>query len=123
MEYQNKLYKTSYIKTDGVKTFGDFTFTRKTQDPWINYSHINKTLTEEQLINLTKPTMNKQHKVVVFTVKRNEKNEIISSEFYKEGWIEVNIDQSINLLAAKQLKIPVDLFDSIVVKKIYEVTL
>ena len=118
MEYQNKLYNTSYIKTDG-----DFTFTRESHNPWINYSHINKTLTEEQLINLTKPTMNKQHKVAVFTVKRNEKNEIISSEFYKEGWIEVNSDQSINLLAAKQLKIPVDLFDSIVVKKIYEVTL
>jgi len=104
-------------------TTGDFTFIRETQSPWIDYSRINKTLTDEQLINLTKPTMSKQHKVVVFTVIRNEKNEIISSKFYKEGWIEVNSDQSINLLAAKQFKIPVDLFDSIVVKKINEVTL
>ena len=118
MEYQNKLFDTSYIKTDG-----DFTFTRETQNPWINYSQINKALTEEQLIKLTKSTMSKQHKIAVFTVTRNEENEIISSEFYKEGWIELDKDQHVALIAAKKFKIPVDLFDSIVVKKIYEVTL
>jgi hypothetical protein len=111
-------HQTNYIKTEG-----DFTYTRESTSPWIDYSYINKELSNEQLINLTKPTMNRQHKIVVFTVKRNEKNEIISSKFYKEGWIEVNGDQSINLIAAKQFDIPVDLFDSIVVKKINEVTL
>ena len=109
---------TNYIKTEG-----DFTFIRETTSPWIDYSRINKEISNEQLINSTKITMNKQHKVAVFTVTRNEKNEIISSKFYKEGWIEVNDDQLINLLAAKQFDIPVDLFDSIVVKKINEVTL
>ena len=109
---------TNYIKTEG-----DFTFIRETTSPWIDYSRINKELTHEQLINPQKTTMNKQHKVAVFTVIRNEKNEIISSKFYNEGWIQVNSDQSINLLAAKQFDIPVDLFDSIVVKKINEVTL
>ena len=109
---------TNYIKTEG-----DFTFIRETTSPWIDYSRINKELTHEQLINPQKTTMNKQHKVAVFTVTRNEKNEIISSKFYKEGWIEVNDDQLINLLAAKQFDIPVDLFDSIVVKKIIEITL
>ena len=109
---------TNYIKTDG-----ELTFTRETTSPWIDYSRINKELTHEQLINPQKTTMNKQHKVAVFTVIRNEKNEIISSKFYKEGWIEVNDDQLINLLAAKQFDIPVDLFDSIVVKKIIEITL
>ena len=123
MEYQNKLFDTSYIKTNGVETDGDFTFTRETQSPWIDYSRINKTLTDEQLINLTKPTMSKQHKVAVFTVIRNEKNEIISSEFYKEGWVEIKGDQSIYLVTVKQFDIPVDLLDSIVIKKIYEVTL
>ena len=109
---------TNYIKTEG-----DFTFIRETTSPWIDYSRINKEISNEQSINLTKPTMNRQHKVAVFTVIRNEKNEIISSKFYNEGWIQVNSDQSINLLAAKQFDIPVDLFDSIVVKKINEVTL
>ena len=111
-------HDTSYIKTDG-----ELTFTRETTSPWIDYSRINKEISNEQSINLTKPTMNRQHKVAVFTVTRNEKNEIISSKFYKEGWIEVNDDQLINLLAAKQFDIPVDLFDSIVVKKIIEITL
>ena len=123
MEYQDKLFDTSYIKTDGIKTDGDFTFTRETQNPWINYSHINKVLTEEQLIKLTKSTMSKQHKIAVFTVTRNEENEIISSEFYNEGWIELDNDQHVALIAAKKFKIPVDLFDSIVVKKVNEVTL
>ena len=109
---------TNYIKTEG-----DFTFIRETTSPWIDYSRINKEISNEQSINLTKPTMNRQHKVAVFTVTRNEKNEIISSKFYNEGWIQVNSDQSINLLAAKQFDIPVDLFDSIVVKKIIEITL
>jgi len=71
-------HQTSYIKTEG-----DFTYTRESTSPWIDYSYINKELSNEQLINLTKPTMNRQHKIVVFTVKRNEKNEIISSKFYK----------------------------------------
>jgi len=118
MEEQDKYQDTSYIKTSG-----DFTFTRETTTPWIDYSRINKALSEEQLINLTKTTMNRQHKVAVFTVNRNEKNEIISSEFYKEGWVEIKGDQSIHLVTAKQFKIPVDLLDSIVIKKIYEVTL
>ncbi len=119
MEEQMKQpFDTSYIKTEG-----DFTFPRETINPWIDYSRINKALSDEQLINLTKTTMNRQHKVAVFTVNRNEKNEIISSEFYKEGWVEIKGDQSIHLVTAKHFKIPVDLLDSIVIKKIYEVTL
>jgi len=118
MEEQSKLFDTSYIKT-----YGDFTITRETQNPWIDYSYINKALTDEQLINLTNPPMSKQHKIAVFTVTRNEKNEIISSEFYNEGWIELDNDQNVALIAAKKFNIPVDLFDSIVVKKIHEVTL
>ena len=113
---------TNYIKTES-----DFTFTRESTSPWIDYSKIypieNKALSDEQLINLTKPTMNKQHKVAVFTVTRNEKNEIISSEFYKEGWVEIKGDQSIYLVTVKQFDISVDLLDSIVIKKICEVTL
>ena len=114
---------TNYIKTEG-----DFTFTRESTSPLeflekIQSYETNKAQNEEQLINLTKPTMNKQHKIAVFTVTRNEKNEIISSEFYKEGWVEIKGDQSIYLVTVKQFDIPVDLLDSIVIKKICEVTL
>ena len=111
------------ITSNYIKTEGDFTFTRESTSPWIDYSNLKISQNEEQLINLTKPTMNIQHKVAVFTVTRNEKNEIISSEFYKEGWVETKGDQSIYLVTVKQFDIPVDLLDSIVIKKTCEVTL
>ena len=47
--------------------------------------------------------MSKQVKVAVFTVKRNDKNEIISSEFIKEFWVEQKNGGSIVLAASKQL--------------------
>ena len=47
--------------------------------------------------------MSKQVKVAVFTVKRNDKNEIISSAFNKEFWVEQKNGGSIDLLVAKQL--------------------
>ena len=116
-------YKDKFLDAYDFTADGDITRTRETQGPWIDYSHIKKISTDEQSINLTKPTMSKQHKIAVFTVTRNEKNEIISSEFYKEGWIELDKDQHVALIAAKKFKIPVDLFDSIVVKKVNKVTL
>jgi hypothetical protein len=47
--------------------------------------------------------MSKQVKVAVFTVKRNNKNEIVSSEFIKEFWVEQKNGSSIVLAASKQL--------------------
>ena len=47
--------------------------------------------------------MSKQVKVAVFTVERNDKNEIISSEFIKEFWVEQKNGGSVVLAAAKQL--------------------
>ena len=47
--------------------------------------------------------MSRQVKVAVFTVKRNDKNEIISSEFIKEFWVEQKNGGSIVLAASKQL--------------------
>lgn len=47
--------------------------------------------------------MSKQVKVAVFTVKRNNKNEITSSEFIKEFWVEQKNGSSIVLAASKQL--------------------
>jgi hypothetical protein len=47
--------------------------------------------------------MSKQVKVAVFTVGRNDKNEVTSSEFVKELWVEQKNGTSIDLLVAKQL--------------------
>jgi hypothetical protein len=47
--------------------------------------------------------MNKQVKVAVFTVERNEDNKVISSKFVNEIWVEVKNGASLELSVAKQL--------------------
>jgi hypothetical protein len=47
--------------------------------------------------------MNRQTKVAVFTVERNEDNKVTSSKFVKEIWVEVKNGASLELSVAKQL--------------------
>lgn len=47
--------------------------------------------------------MNKQVKVAVFTVERNEDNKVVSSTFVKELWVEIKNGASLELSVAKQL--------------------
>ena len=47
--------------------------------------------------------MNKQVKVAVFTVERNEDNKVTSSKFVKELWVEVKNGASLELAVAKHL--------------------
>jgi len=109
---------SSYIKTEG-----DFTFTREsTSFPCTNYSLIKKELSDEQLINLTKPTMEKQIKVAVFLTEI-ENNEIISSTFLTEGWIRLPHNHSnLNLLAVKEFNLSLNDLDKIFVKQIHSIT-
>jgi hypothetical protein len=46
----------------------------------------------------------KQVKAAVFTIERNDKNEIVSSKFVKELWVEVKNGTSLDLVVAKELK-------------------
>jgi hypothetical protein len=55
------------------------------------------------ITNSNSNNMNKQVKVAVFTVERNDKNEIVSSKFIKEFWVENKNGGSVVLAAAKQL--------------------
>ena len=48
--------------------------------------------------------MNKQVKVAVFTIERNDKNEVISSKFIKELWVEQKNSSSIELAVSKFLE-------------------
>ena len=108
---------SSYIKTEG-----DFTFTRESTSPWIDYSLISKGLSNEQSINLTKPTMEKQIKVAVFLTEI-ENNEIISSTFLTEGWIRLPHNHSnLNLLAVKEFNLSLNDLDKIFVKQIHSIT-
>jgi hypothetical protein len=65
--------------------------------------------------------MSKQVKVAVFTVKRNDKNEITSSEFIKEFWVEQKNGGSIVLAASKQLDKDFD-SDTTVIREIHVCT-
>lgn len=73
-------------------------------------------------ICLTSKKAHMQVKIGIFKVKRDEDNNIISSEFVKEFWAEKIDGVSIDLLAAKELE---DNFNpkEVVVKEIYTVNL
>jgi len=46
----------------------------------------------------------RQVKAAVFTIKRNDKNEVVSSKFVKELWVEIKNGASLDLAVAKELK-------------------
>jgi len=62
----------------------------------INYSHLNLTHINHM--------RTQQVHVAVFTVERNDKNEIVSTKFVKELWVEQKNGTSIDLIVAKELK-------------------
>ena len=61
-----------------------------------NYTSISNSISNSN-------NMNKQVKVAVFTVERNEDNKVTSSTFVKELWVEVKNGASLELSVAKQL--------------------
>ena len=65
--------------------------------------------------------MNKQVKVAVFTVERNEDNKVTSSTFVKELWVEVKNGASLELSVAKHLDKDFDP-ENTIIKEIYSVS-
>lgn len=68
------------------------------------------------------PNMNKQVKVAVFEVKRNEKNEIIQSKFVSEFWIERKPGTPVDFAVAKLLDNKYEA-DQIVIKEVQSINL
>lgn len=66
--------------------------------------------------------MNEQVKVAVFKVTRSKHNEIKSSEFITEMWIEKKPGVSIDFIVARKLDGKYDAYE-IVIKQIFTVTL
>lgn len=77
----------------GVITTGVYSGLTLSGNSTLNYSHSTP-------VSNMRPT---QAKVAVFTVERNDKNEINSTTFVKELWVEQKNGTSIDLLVAKQL--------------------
>ena len=65
--------------------------------------------------------MVKQVKVAVFTVERNDKNQVTSAKFVDELWVEVKNGSSLDLAVSKQLDKDFDPSNT-VVREIYSVT-
>ena len=73
-------------------------------------------------LNNNSSSMNQQVKVAVFKVTRNKHNEIKSSAFIDELWIERKPGISLEYAVGKALKYQYEA-DEIVIKEIYTVTL
>jgi hypothetical protein len=63
----------------------------------------------------------RQVKAAVFTIERNDKNEIVSSKFVKELWVEIKNGASLDLAVAKELKGDFDP-ETTVVREIYSLS-
>jgi hypothetical protein len=92
---------------------------------WTNPNSTDITTTSSDFPVLTfrnnNNNMSKQVKVAVFTVERNDKNEVKSSKFVKEFWVEQKNGGSVILAAAKQLDKDYDP-DTTVVREILSIT-
>ena len=106
MEYNNTLTYNGINVTPGY----DYT------------TSIGTTITGGLTLNNKTVSMNQQVKVAVFQVERNKHNEIKSSTFIDEFWIEKKPGISIDFAVAKHLDGDYEA-DEIVIKEIYTVTL
>jgi hypothetical protein len=87
-----------------------------------NYISSGTTISGGLTLNNNISSMNQQVKVAVFQVTRNKYNEIKTSTFIDEFWIEKKTGISIDFAVAKKLAGKFEA-DEIVIKEIYTVTL
>ncbi len=104
-----------------VNTYPDGNWTMPlTGGSSINYS-IGSDYTSLSQAITNSNNMNRQTKVAVFTVERNDKNQVVSSIFIKELWVEIKNGASLELSVAKQLDKDFDPSITII-KEIFSVT-
>jgi len=87
-----------------------------------NYISSGTTISGGLILNNNTTSMNQQVKVAVFHVTRNKHNEIKSSTFIDEFWIEKKPGVSIDFAVAKKLDGKYEA-DEIIIKEIYTVIL
>jgi hypothetical protein len=80
------------------------------------------TINGNLILNNNSTNMNQQVKVAIFKVTRNKHNEIKSSEFITEMWVENKPGVSIDFAVAKKLDNKYEA-NEIVIKQIFTVTL
>jgi len=90
------LTTNGYSGTTIASTNVDYSGLTLSGNSTINYSHLNLTHINHM--------RTQQVHVAVFTVERNDKNEINSTKFVKELWVEQKNGTSLDLIVAKELK-------------------
>jgi hypothetical protein len=103
-------------------TSGDYTTINGGSCTTLGTSYISNgtTINGNLVLNNNSTSMNQQVKVAVFQVTRNKHNEIKSSEFITEMWIEKKPGISIDFAVARELGDEWNA-DEIVIKEIYHV--
>jgi hypothetical protein len=112
---------------DNLTTSGGYTITNGSSCTTLgttgtNYISSGTTISGGLTLNNNISSMNQQVKVAVFHVTRNKHNEIKSSTFIDEFWIEKKPGISIDFAVAKKLDGKYEA-DEIVIKEQYTVTL
>ena len=79
-------------------------------------------LTAGSTLTINNNNMNQQVKVAVFKVTRNDKNEVTSSSFINEYWVERKVGTSIDFAVAKLIGDKYEA-DEIVIREIWNVTM
>jgi hypothetical protein len=102
-----------------INGYSGTTITNFTDGPGLTLSG-NSTINYSTNLHINNMRTQQVH-VAVFTVERNDKNEINSTKFVKELWVEQKNGTSIDLLVAKQLDKEFDP-ETTVVRVIYTVT-
>ena len=119
---------TSYSGTEntllGVK--GITSLSTGTSYSGTTYTDYNTYIPTFTTSNLTISSINKnaimQNKVAVFKVTRNDKNEIKSTEFIKELWIETKNGQSVEFEVARDKDLAKYKAEDLSIRTIYTVT-
>jgi hypothetical protein len=112
--------KTSWLTASGTSTINGYsgcTISNLNGTVGMGITNPSAILTVSNLNNMK----TKQVKAAVFTIERNDKNEVISSKFVKELWVEVKNGVSLDLVVAKELKGDFDP-ETTVVKELSSVT-
>jgi hypothetical protein len=105
-----------------ISTICDLGYSGTTLSTGANYIPNTTTINGNLILNNNSTSMNQQVKVAIFKVTRNKHNEIKSSEFITEMWVENKPGVSIDFAVAKKLDNKYEA-NEIVIKQIFTVTL
>jgi hypothetical protein len=108
----------NYTSTTGIGSFSISSGTT-TCNPYNNFISTTPNLNS---FNLTPQNIIMQNKVAIFKVTRDEKEQIIKTEFIKELWVETKNGQSVDFQVARDKDLSEYEMSDLSIRTIYTVT-